>query len=73
MNKIIEVDKVTKCYETFKALSNISFSVWEGEILCFLGPNGAGKSTLIINIYTKLQVSNRVEAIKKALENGLIT
>ncbi|MDR4186079.1 DNA-binding response regulator [Bacillus pseudomycoides] len=29
--------------------------------------------THIINIYTKLQVSNRVEAIKKALEHGLIT
>ncbi|WP_459501532.1 response regulator transcription factor [Bacillus sp. C1] len=29
--------------------------------------------THIINIYTKLQVSNRVEAIKKALENGFIT
>lgn len=55
MNKIIEVDKVTKCYGDFAALSNISFSVWEGEILCFLGPNGAGKSTLIHLLSTILK------------------
>lgn len=55
MNNIIEVNKVTKCYGNFTALSNISFFVQEGEILCFLGPNGAGKSTLIHLLSTILK------------------
>lgn len=33
--------------EEIRAVSNVSFSVEEGEILAFIGPNGAGKSTTI--------------------------
>lgn len=33
--------------EKIKAVSGISFSVEEGEVLAFIGPNGAGKSTTI--------------------------
>jgi len=34
-------------YEQKQAVSGISFSVQQGEMLAFLGPNGAGKSTTI--------------------------
>jgi ABC-2 type transport system ATP-binding protein len=43
----IEVNNVTKLYDTQKALNNVSFSVGSNEIVGFLGPNGAGKSTMM--------------------------
>lgn len=42
---MIEVRNLTKNYGDKKAVSDISFTVEDGEILGFLGPNGAGKST----------------------------
>ncbi|MCU5687874.1 ABC transporter ATP-binding protein [Bacillus cereus] len=58
MKNIVEVNEMTKYYGGFKALSNISFSVKEGEVLCILGPNGAGKSTLIHILSTILKPDN---------------
>ena len=42
---MIEVKNVTKKYESFVAVDNISFTINDGEVVGFLGPNGAGKST----------------------------
>jgi nitrate/nitrite transport system ATP-binding protein len=48
---ILELRNVCKSYQTTKGqrkvLSDISFSVEEGEIVCIVGYSGAGKSTLI--------------------------
>ncbi len=43
----IEVDHLSKKFVEVQALSDISFSVDEGETFGFLGPNGAGKTTTI--------------------------
>ena len=43
----IEVQQLTKRYETITALNGISFEVKPGEIMGFLGPNGAGKTTTL--------------------------
>ena len=43
---MIEVKNLTKRYGSKTAVSNVSFTAEESEILGFLGPNGAGKSTL---------------------------
>lgn len=45
MKTIIEVENLTKKYGTFKAVDDISFEGYEGDIVAFLGPNGAGKTT----------------------------
>ncbi len=48
----IEVDKLTKRYGELLAVSEISFSVKNGEVFAFLGPNGAGKTTTVEIIET---------------------
>jgi len=49
----IEATEIRKCFGTFCAVDNLSFSVDKGEMFGLLGPNGAGKSTLI-RIFTTL-------------------
>lgn len=55
MSKIIEVKNVTKKFNGFTAVDNISFDVGRGEIFAFLGPNGAGKTTTIKMLTTLLK------------------
>lgn len=43
---ILELKKVTKTFGELTAVSDLSFSVEEGEIFGVAGPNGAGKTTL---------------------------
>jgi len=51
----IKVTEISKVYGTQKALDNISFQLYKGEIVGFLGPNGAGKSTMMKILTTYLQ------------------
>lgn len=41
----LEVQDLTKNYDTYQALRGVTFNLKKGEILGFLGPNGAGKTT----------------------------
>jgi len=45
--KVIEVNNLSKHYGTLKAVDNISFTVYQGEVFGILGPNGAGKTTTL--------------------------
>lgn len=56
--KVIEVKNLVKSYKQIKAIDDISFDVFQGEILGLLGPNGSGKSTTINCILSLLNFEN---------------
>jgi ABC-2 type transport system ATP-binding protein len=50
---VVELKKVSKRFDEFVAVDELSFEVRRGTIFGFLGPNGAGKTTtirMIVNI-----------------------
>ncbi len=47
MHRIVEVQRLTKMFGQVKAVDDISFQMFEGEILGLIGPNGAGKTTTL--------------------------
>ncbi|WP_416828040.1 ATP-binding cassette domain-containing protein [Ectobacillus polymachus] len=47
MEKIIEVNHITKRFKDKAAVNDVSFSIEKGTVTAILGPNGAGKTTMI--------------------------
>lgn len=59
MTTLLEINHVSKQFgNDTKALSDISFSVNEGEFVSIIGPSGAGKSTLLRCINRMIDASN---------------
>ncbi|MCU0403821.1 MAG: ABC transporter ATP-binding protein [Chitinophagaceae bacterium] len=52
---LISVSGLCKQFDDLKAVDNLSFSVFPGDIYGFLGQNGAGKSTTIRMLLTLIQ------------------
>src|SRR4051812_16555806 len=44
---ILMLEEVSKNFEGYKAISNLTFYMDEGELRVIIGPNGAGKSTML--------------------------
>ncbi len=47
IEKVIEINNLSKNFGSFAAVKDVSFTVNKGDVFGFLGPNGAGKSTTI--------------------------
>jgi ABC-type multidrug transport system ATPase subunit len=47
MSSIVKVNFLTKQFNQFTAVNDLSFTVEKGDVYGFLGQNGAGKSTTI--------------------------
>jgi ABC-type multidrug transport system ATPase subunit len=47
MKSLLEVKNLSKTFGEFKAVTNLSFTVNQGDVYGFLGQNGAGKSTTL--------------------------
>ena len=45
--EILKIDKISVAYGNIRALSDVSMTVSEGDIVSLIGANGAGKSTLL--------------------------
>jgi len=60
---MIEITNLTKNFDQFTAIDDLTFAVKEGEVLGFLGPNGAGKSTTMKLITGFLSASHGTVSI----------
>lgn len=53
MDKVLEINNLTKRFKRLTAVNNLSISVERGNVYGLLGPNGSGKSTtlgMILNV-----------------------
>jgi branched-chain amino acid transport system ATP-binding protein len=46
MTPLLQVENLSKQFRGLRAVSNVSFTVPEGDIIALIGPNGAGKTTM---------------------------
>jgi urea transport system ATP-binding protein len=44
---ILYLDGITVSFDGFRALSDLSLTIEDGELRCIIGPNGAGKTTMM--------------------------
>ena len=55
MEKVVEIQHLSKSFGSNLILKDIDFSVNKGEVVCIIGISGSGKSTLLrcINLLEK--------------------
>ena len=66
-NYMLTVEDVSKTYDGFKAITDLNFYLFEGELRTVIGPNGAGNSTFFDLI------TGRAKPDKGKIEFGMNT
>jgi ABC-type multidrug transport system ATPase subunit len=68
---IVSVKKLKKSFKGFKALEDVSFSVYKNDVFGFLGPNGAGKSTSLRCMLSLIEADDgHIEIFGKSLRKN---
>lgn len=70
-NPIIEVKNLTKAFGSKKVLDNISFNIYENELLIIAGISGTGKSTLL-KLISGLEFPDSGDIILKTNKMGMV-
>ena len=68
---ILTLNKVSRTFGTFKAVTDVSETFGPDELNCIIGPNGAGKSTLLNMICGTLPVSSGSISFGETAIHGL--
>ena len=63
MSTVVEVNDLNFAYQTQPILSDVSFSIKQGESVCIVGPNGGGKTTLLKLLLGMLESINGTVSI----------
>jgi branched-chain amino acid transport system ATP-binding protein len=69
--RVLEVNNLTKKFGSLVAVNDVTFEVYEDEILSVIGPNGAGKSTMFKLISSFLKPSSGDVLFKREKISGL--
>ncbi|XOB62246.1 ABC transporter ATP-binding protein [Campylobacterota bacterium DY0563] len=69
--RILEINNLSKKFGSLYAVNDVTFEVYEGEILSVIGPNGAGKSTTFKLISSFLRPSSGEVVFNKEKISGL--
>ena len=57
-NIVLKMSNISKTFPGVKALSNVDFTLREGEIHALMGENGAGKSTFLKLLSGELETTH---------------
>lgn len=58
MNALLETKALSKNFDGLQAVTNVDFTLPEGEVRALIGPNGAGKTTLVSMISGRIEPSS---------------
>ncbi|WP_041957939.1 ABC-F family ATP-binding cassette domain-containing protein [Sulfurospirillum arsenophilum] len=69
---LLDLIGISKAYETQKILTDVDFSLHEGERVAIIGKNGGGKSTLMKIVFGSLEADEGRRILQKNTKVGML-
>jgi ATP-binding cassette subfamily F protein uup len=69
---LLDLIGISKAYETQKILTDVDFSLHEGERVAIIGKNGGGKSTLMKIVFGSLEADEGRRILQKNIKVGML-